>query len=348
MSKFLIEIPHPHFVHFFKNIIDIIGHENVKVVCQDTAIIISLLENHNIEYSTIGKKYNNIIGKLFSQVWFFFKFVKLIKVNKINIVIGLTPSALISTKFFRNVKNIFFDDDDSAVQPLNRFFTIPFANYVITPKCLAFEDYGKKHYTYKGFQELAYLSPKYFKPSQQIIKKYNLRKYDYILIRFNDFKAHHDIGHSGISKSIRKRIVEYLSKYFQVYITTEGKIDHDLKKYQLNINPIDIHHIIYYAKMYIGDSQTMASEAAVLGTPSIRCNTFKDKISYLNELEYNYGLTYSFLNNEEDQMLCKIKELIENNNLDITWEKKKNKMLQEMEDVNEFIIEFIKKINTKK
>ena len=43
--------------------------------------------------------------------------------------------------------------------------------------------------------------------------------------------------------------------------------------------------------MFIGDSQTMTSEAAVLGVPSLRCNSFAGRISYINEQEFKYGLT---------------------------------------------------------
>ena len=46
--------------------------------------------------------------------------------------------------------------------------------------------------------------------------------------------------------------------------------------------------------MFIGDSQTMTSEAAVLGTPAIRCNSFVNRISYLEEEENTYELTFGF------------------------------------------------------
>ena len=38
----------------------------------------------------------------------------------------------------------------------------------------------------------------------------------------------------------------------------------------MNIDPSDMHHALAFASLYIGDTQTMAAEAAVLGTPSIR------------------------------------------------------------------------------
>ena len=58
------------------------------------------------------------------------------------------------------------------------------------------------------------------------------------------------------------------------------------------IPPESIHSLLYYAKMFIGDSQTMTTEAAILGTPALKCNTFAGKLSVPNELEEKYNLCY--------------------------------------------------------
>lgn len=44
--------------------------------------------------------------------------------------------------------------------------------------------------------------------------------------------------------------------------------------------------------LYIGDSQTMAAEAGVLGVPFVRYNDFVGRIGYLRELEDKYELGY--------------------------------------------------------
>ena len=46
------------------------------------------------------------------------------------------------------------------------------------------------------------------------------------------------------------------------------------------------------ASLYIGDSQTMAAEAGVLGVPFVRFNDFVGRIGYLRELEDTYQLGY--------------------------------------------------------
>ena len=53
-----------------------------------------------------------------------------------------------------------------------------------------------------------------------------------------------------------------------------------------------MHHVMAFASLYIGDSQTMAAEAGVLGVPFVRFNDFVGRIGYLRELEDTYHLGY--------------------------------------------------------
>lgn len=53
-----------------------------------------------------------------------------------------------------------------------------------------------------------------------------------------------------------------------------------------------MHHVMAFASLYIGDSQTMAAEAGVLGVPFVRFNDFVGRIGYLRELEDTYELGY--------------------------------------------------------
>ena len=64
------------------------------------------------------------------------------------------------------------------------------------------------------------------------------------------------------------------------------------EKYRIKINPLDMHHVMAFASLYIGDSQTMAAEAGVLGVPFVRFNDFVGRIGYLRELEDVYELGY--------------------------------------------------------
>ena len=163
----------------------------------------------------------------------------------------------------------------------------------------------------------------------------------YFILRFNAFKAHHDIGVVGLTIDNKRRLVEYLRTKGKVFITTERDIDDEFKRYQLKVSPEKAHSLIYYATMLVGDSQTMTSEAAVLGTPAIRCNTFVGRIHYLEEEEHKYGLTYGFRPEQSEEMFQKIEELLSMPNLKEEWQRRRQTMLSEKIDYAQFLTWFI-------
>ena len=77
-----------------------------------------------------------------------------------------------------------------------------------------------------------------------------------------------------------------------IYITSERPLEPQFEKYRIKINPLDMHHVMAFASLYIGDSQTMAAEAGVLGVPFVHFNDFVGRIGYLRELEDKYELGY--------------------------------------------------------
>ena len=126
-----------------------------------------------------------------------------------------------------------------------------------------------------------------------------------------------------------------------MYITSERVIDTELEQYRISVNPVDIHHLMAFSSLFIGDSQTMAAEAAVLGVPFIRFNDFVGKISYLNELENHYNLGYGIDTHNLDQLFKKVQELLIKNDKKKFFKIKKDKMLSEKIDYALFICELL-------
>ena len=87
-------------------------------------------------------------------------------------------------------------------------------------------------------------------------------------------------------------MIDILSPHGQIYITSERELEPQFEPYRIRINPLDMHHVMAYASLYLGDSQTMAAEAGVLGVPFVRFNDFVGRIGYLQELEDTYQLGY--------------------------------------------------------
>jgi predicted glycosyltransferase len=93
--------------------------------------------------------------------------------------------------------------------------------------------------------------------------------------------------------------------------------------------------------MFIGDSQTMTSEAAILGTPAIKCNTFAHKLSVPNMLEEKYKLCYSFQTHEFELMCQKIHGLLEKKSLKEDWRRKREHFISDVIDPTSFLVWFI-------
>lgn len=111
-------------------------------------------------------------------------------------------------------------------------------------------------------------------------------------MRFVKLKANHDDNIKGINLSVAMRLVELMKPHMDIYITSERELEPELEPYRIKINPIYMHDVMAFASLYIGDSQTMAAEAGVLGVPFVRFNDFVGRIGYLRELEDVYELGY--------------------------------------------------------
>lgn len=344
-TRFLIDIPHPHFVHFFRNVIEQLGRENVLLTCQRSGIITDLLDRAKFDYFVLGKKYRGMLAKALGQFRYLLKYVRLIRRHDVRCLLGMSPALALAARITGR-KMIFFDDDDSAVQPITRRLTVPLSHLIVTPGCLSFENYSSKHRMYAGYQELAYLAPAYFQPDETVVRRYGLEPGRYFIIRWNEFRAHHDSAEGGIPKEAKRELVARMSMNGRVLITSEYELEAEYAGFRLQIDPLDIHHVLAFARMFIGDSQTMTAEAAVLGTPAIRCNSFKGRIAYLKELEERYGLTYAFLPDEMDALMAKVSSLLEQDDLKEVWRGRRDAMLARVEDVNQFILELLRRETT--
>jgi predicted glycosyltransferase len=239
------------------------------------------------------------------------------------------------------MKSFALDDDDLVVTPVFGKF-VSLADVIITPSPLAFEDRGPNRICHDSYHELAYLHPNRFVPNPAVLQEIGIKPGEaFFILRFNAFKAHHDSGALGLSIEQKLAIVELLKPYGKLFITTERDIEPELKSFQIPVSPDKIHSLMYYATMFIGDSQTMISEAALLGTPAIKLNSFAGRLSIPNEIEDNYHLCYSFLPQDFEAMLTKIRKLLETVDLKTEWGRRKAKMLADKIDLTTFLVEFV-------
>ena len=171
----------------------------------------------------------------------------------------------------------------------------------------------EKKIAYDGYQKIAYLHPNYFQPQENVLKSLRLTKNDrFFVIRLVALNAVHDIeeNHYGLSIKLLRDIIKFLSKKGKVFISSEKIVIPEFKKYELKIKPNEVHDLMYYADLFISDSQSMSVESALIGTPSIRCSSFVGKITVLEELEHKYKLTFGIRTGDERNVLTKSKKYL--------------------------------------
>lgn len=341
-KKILIDINHPAHVHLFRHFIGEMkaaGYE-VFVTAKRVDSIVSLLTHYNIPFIATGRRKDGLLWKYIVEFFHLLTVLRLVVSNRIEYGIGVSMVLpVVST--LTGMKSICLDDDDVAVTPLFGKF-VSRADVILTPSALAYEHRGANHVCHAGFHELAYLHPNRFVPDPTVLDEVGVKPGDsFFVLRFNAFKAHHDEGARGLSSEQKRALITLLEPYGKLFITTERDIDPELSKYQVPVAPEKIHSLMYYATLFIGDSQTMTSEAALLGTPAVKLNSFAGRLSIPNELEQRYGLCYSFLPDEFDAMLLRIKNLLELPDLKAQWSRRQANMLADKIDLTAYLVDFV-------
>lgn len=350
-KRFLFFFVHPSKYYLFRESINNLkakGHiVDVAIISKD--VLEPLIKNEGWEYVNIfpegrRSKSTGRLSILFSTGINFFKTIwrlwKLTKGKKYDIFI--TDDCLSIVGWLKRIPSYMFVDDDLAVVP-EAWILFIFANKIITPEETDIEQFMFKRIGYKAYHELAYLHPKYFKPSIEIIDGFNPDRKRFFIIRLVSLTASHDIDKNGIDNNKVDELINLLTEYGNVYISSERELENKYEKYKLKINPSDIAHVLFYADMFIGDSQTMNTEAALLGTPAIRFNDFVGKISTMNEIEFKYNLSYGFKTNDFEGLLKKVQDLLQKNDLKEIWAERRRKLLNDKIDLNEWMIEFFEK-----
>lgn len=334
----LIDIGHPAHVHYFKLLANyfIRKKDSVIFVTRDKEVTINLLKHYKLNYVNIGKSYTSFIGKLWGLFWFTLRLGIIARKYKPDMYLNATfYSAFIAWI----LKKPHISIEDTFNKESTSLF-MPFTSIAITGD-YSHPSLGEKEISVAGYQELLYLYPKYFTPDKTILTELGIREDDkYAIVRFISWSASHDYGHKGISFKNKLKTIEEFSKYARVFISSEGELPEELKKYRINILPHKMHDAIYYSSLVFGEGATMISEAGVLGVPGILLN---NKYLHLQQnMEKSYGLVFNFTESEEDQLKA-IKKGIEilKNNVKDEWRIKRDKMLVDKIDVTAFLIWFV-------
>lgn len=338
--RLLVSIEHPAWAHQFRYIIKELqrrGHE-VTVIAINKDRDLELLDSFGIPYIVISDTpgFNTFEkGVIFLKT--LVKIFTIARRTKPDVFFGrASPMMTLNAFLFRRPHYVFEDSEP------NRFSILIskwFSTKIVTPQDLRW-DLGEKQLRLNTYKELFYLHPNHFTPDPSVLSMLTGDPEEkIILFRFVSMTAHHDIGQHGIIQ--KAPFVERMLPYGRVFISAECELPASLEQYRAPI-PVDrIHDLLFYTTLLITDSQTMTTEAAVLGTPAIRCNSFvgPHDMSNYRELENEYGLIFNIADEEEAEE--KAIALISDPGLKSSWADRRTHFLETKVDPNQFFLDLI-------
>jgi uncharacterized protein len=349
--RIVFDIVHPAHVHFFKNMIrDLHGRgHTTTILARDKDVTSALLDHEGLPYETLGRpSRSGRFGQLKELVRRDLVLARLTHRFDADMIVTRNPAGVQAARLARAIG--VFDTDDGSAAGVHFMAARPFAHWLTSPDCLP-EDWGRRHVKYPGYKQSAYLHPDHFTPDPAVFDDLGLeRGATFFVVRFVAMDASHDSGEAGLPLDAKRRLLEQLQTKGRVLLSIEGgKVPDEWKHLAYKLPPYRMHDLLGHATLVVGDSQTMAAEAAYLGTPALRSSTFAGRISYLEEMENRYGLTWAFHPRDTSRFFTKLDELLEDPAaIRAEIAEGRGRMLSEKVNIAKWFIDFLERVGPKR
>lgn len=327
-----VNISHPAHVHFFKSTIAMLskkGH-NVITGARQKEFTIELLKAYSIRYIKLTSKGERLLGLVKELLEQQVKIANIVRKTPIDLMlqIGGIFNAPVG-KLYR-IPTFAFSDTEN--ERWGNRLSFPLSEYVLSPTCFDHRAGGswKNQVHYPGYHELAYLSPRYI--SNEV------RPENRFLVRFVGWGAGHDIREKGLTDGQKIEIVSILSEYGSVHVSSEAPLPNEIRGFACKIHPSEIHDFMKTCKVIVGESATMASEAACLGIPAIFIsNTGR---GYTTEQDKKYGIIKHYRLDQWEEIVQRLKLWAAEDQSD-EWQGRRWNMLKDKIDVTAWLVDLI-------
>ena len=337
--KYLFFTNTPAHVHLYKHAVGALkrrGHE-VLVLGRDYGCTVSLLEYYDIPHRIYGKC-DTTKGSLVRELpKHYVNIARELYRFDPDLIFGMGSYAAHAGALSQTSTVLILDSEPTS---LDHRLARPFAEAILTPHTFG-KDLGTKHYRFQGFKETAYLHPDIFEPAADIRAELGVDEDEpFCILRLNAFGSHHDVGHSGFTPDRRRELISRLSDHATVFVSDEGS---DLDVDTVDARPFELHPALLHdalaeAQLLVADTQTMVTEAALLGTPAIRSNSFvgEDDMGNFLELERE-----DLIFNEPafDGVLERAEALLRDDGAKARWRGRRDKFVADKVNLTQIIVD---------
>jgi len=344
--RVLFDVNHPAQVHLFRPAIRELERQGnaTFVASRDKEVTVDLLDAYGIDHDPLTARGDSFPGLVWELLVRERKLAAAARTFDPDVIVSRLSPAAAHVSALLGVPNVVVSDTLPEATTVRRIFesvTLPFVDRVCAPPSFDLPVDGSKRRPL-DFQELAYLHPQYFTPDASVLAEHGIDAQDpFFVVRVAGWDAYHDVGHQGLSPDGIRELIGLLEGHGSVYLSAEGDLPPELGRYRLPTPPEAVHQVLYFADLYVGDSGTMSTEAAVLGTPAIRTNSMvgTDDENVFRELEDRYELLRSFA--REDRALAAVRDLLADGIPHDDWRRRRNRLLADQPDVTTRMVEEI-------
>lgn len=305
----LVDLAHPRHYYQFKYICELLeerGHK-VYIAATDRPLLMEILNESGVDFILFKHTQSgNRFIKLWSHVCRLDEFRSVLLRNNIDVYISKASIGSFFVKVIaRRIMTVIFPDSEDV--SLTNNFVRFFSDLILLPKIFPLKWQENKVVRVNGTCENCYLDPRYLK-----LDSVNVRDFGYpenakfVFFRFVAWKAHHDVGQYGFNRKQRIEVVNlFLSYGFIPLISFEDEPDPELSEFVNRFPKSKVRSVLQLCDYFVGDSQSMAAESALLGLKSFRYNSWvlHDVINFKHFNRKRLLLNYSLYDDLKDDLI---------------------------------------------
>ena len=282
--RVLFEIVHPADVLFFKRPLDILSDrgDEVLILSRHKDVACDLLDSFGFAHRPISTAGRGMVGLATELARRDLATWRAARRFRPAAMVGFGGVAISHVTRLTGIPSISFYDSENA--GLQTRLTHPFITHQYVPRAYAGPTPAGRTTRLPGTKELSFFHPSAFRPDRDRALSVGLDpSRDNFFVRVVTWRANHDIGKSGWDEAKLRAVIDRLARAGKVHLSSETPLPDDLKPHQYRGPKNAVHHLLAHCRLLVGESATMASEAAVLGVPAIYAG--RDFPGYVRELE---------------------------------------------------------------
>ena len=266
----LVEIVHPADVLFFARpmrILESRGHR-ISIVSRHKDVACQLLNRLGFVHEPISSQGSGLLGLAFELVRRDAALMFHVRRHRPDIMLGLGGVAISHVGRLTGIPSLVVYDSENA--RLQTRLAWPFVTRLVVPEDYAGPVPESRTERLPGIKELSYFHPDAFRAERETAVALGLDPgRPNVFLRTVRWGANHDLGKTGWNDAQAAALAEALAPRAKLHVSAEVEPPGPLRPYLWRGDPERVHHLLAFCDAYVGESATMACEAATLGVPTL-------------------------------------------------------------------------------